>query len=654
MNKTHSTRAPRRSLAHGATVALCTLSAALLLACGGGGGASSDTPASTPATPAPSTPSSSTLSLVEGTITGFGSVVIDGQRYPDTGAKVEIGDNPELKKLATLGDLRTGMRVQGELKDGVLQNLLVNFALVGTVSSVDSTAGTLTVFGQTIKTSSSGQMPTVFEGFSSLSQLLTGDLVKVSGTVASDGAINASRIERKLKEGGELYRLSGPVQALDTAAKRFSLAGNSSVSVDYSKAKVLPEGAVLENGKLVSVVASGAPSASGGQTVLSASAIEIKARKLPDAGDVSIGGLISYFSSLGSMRIGDVQVDASTATLKEGTVASDVVNGAQAFAKGSLKDGVLKASSLQVFKAEKPETALKALLIGQITDFVSVANFNLRGTNVDASQATFTKGKASDLATGAWVTVTGQLSSSGVVAKTVEIQPPPADKPARLEGAISAVDLANKRFSLLGTAVQWSEATKLSPEGKSLANLANGVVLSVEGSYAESSGVFTASSVKIISTSAVNKTVGFSGIAFDVTEASFKVGSNTVLLNKDSRLLPTGTSLADLKNGARVSVKASLTQVDGKPVLTALQIEVQKPEKDNEGAEYVYLSGLIVDFVSSANFKVGSQKVDASAATVEFIDGDAAKLGNGLKVEIKGSVNKDGVLVAKRLHFMPG
>jgi len=45
--------------------------------------------------------------------------------------------------------------------------------------------------------------------------------------------------------------------------------------------------------------------------------------------------------------------------------------------------------------------------------------------------------------------------------------------------------------------------------------------------------------------------------------------------------------------------------------------------------------------------------VDASASTVKFIDGDAAKLANGAKVEIKGSV-KDGVLVATQVHFMPG
>jgi hypothetical protein len=634
-----------------------------LVACGGGGGGA----AATDSLPvAASAPTSLALgsSSVEGTITGFGSVVIDGQRYPDTGATVDIGNNPALKTAGTLGDLRTGMRVQAELKDGVLQNLTVNFALVGTLSAVNAATGTLTVFGQTINTSSSSgssgssaQLPTVLDGFSALTQLVVGDLVKVAGSVASDGSIAATRIERRLKDGSELFRLSGAVQGLDSTAKRFTLSGNSSVTVDYSQAKLLPSGVLVENGKLVSVLATAAPVVTGGQTVLMASAIEVKSRKLPDGRDVSIGGQISDFQSLASLRIGDVVVDASAAVLKDGTVAADLVNGAQALAQGSLSSGVLKAASLKVFKQD---TALKALLIGQVTDFVSIANFNLRGTAVDASQATFTKGKAADLATGTWVKISGQLTSAGVLAKEVEIQPPPADKPARLEGAISGVNLATKRFSLLGTPVQWSDATTVSPAGKSLANLADGVVLAAEGNYSEASGVFTATSVKISSTTGVSRTLGFSGILFDVSgnssggsSGSFKVGSNLVLLSSSTQLQPAGTTLSDLKNGSRVSVTATVSLVDGKATLTAVSIELQKPEKSGDGQEYVYLSGLITDFVSSANFMLAGQKVDASASNVAFIDGTAAKLGNGLKIEVKGSV-KDGVMTPKRVHFMPG
>lgn len=627
----------------------CALSTAVLVACGGGGGAA-DSAAQAPTAPAPTTPGASTAGAVDGTITGFGSIIIDGQRFDDSLAKVMFANRPDAQTAGTLGDLHTGMRVQGELKDGVLQNVVVNFALVGTVGAVDATGGTLNVFGQTIKTTATGQLPTVFEGFTSLSQLAVGDLVKVSGTVASDGSITATRIERKLKDGSELFRISGAVQGLDTAAKTFALLGNSSVTVSYADAKLLPTGAVIENGKLVSVVSATAPAASGGKTVLNASVVEIKARKQPDSSDTTVGGPVNDFQSLASLRIGDVLVDASTATLKEGTTAADVANGAQAQAHGSIKDGVMKADWLRVFKND---TALKALLIGQITDYVSLANFTLRGTVVDASTAKFTKGSAADVAAGAWVQVTGQLTPTGVKASEIAVQPPPADKPQRLAGAISAVNATAKSFTLLGTTVQWGDATKVSPDGKSLANLAAGVTVTVEGSYSATTGVFTASSVTVVNTTGVARTMGFSGIAFNVTDASLQIGSYTVLVTPNTLLLPVGTKLADLVNGSRLSVKVSVTGTEGSVKLTAISIELQKPEKDDAGNDYVYLAGLVGDFVSSANFKVSSQKVDASASTVTFIDGDAAKLANGAKVEIKGSV-KDGVLVARTVHFMPG
>lgn len=627
----------------------CALSTAVLVACGGGGGAG-DTATQAPAAPSPSAPSASTASVVDGTITGFGSVVIDGQRFDDSLAKVAFANRPDAQTAGTLGDLRTGMRVQGELKDGVLQNLVVNFALAGTVGAVDAAAGTLVVFGQTIKTTATGQLPTVFDGFNALGQLAVGDLVKVSGTVAGDGSITATRIERKAKDGTEVFRLSGAVQGLDTTARTFALAGNSSVTVSYADAKLLPTGAVIENGKLVSVVATAAPTVSGGKTVLAASVVEVKARKLPDSSDTTVGGPVNDFKSLGSLRIGDVVVDASTATLKDGTQAADVVNGAQALAHGVIKDGAMKADWLKVFKND---TAIKALLIGQITDYVSLANFTLRDTVVDASAAKFIKGSAADVAAGAWVQVTGQLTPAGVKASEITVQPPPADKPQRLAGAITAVDAVGKSFTLLGTTVKWGDATKVSPDGKSLANLAAGVTVSVEGTYSASSGVFTATAVTVVNTTGVVKTLGFSGIAFNVTGDSLQIGSYTVVVTPNTQLLPAGTKLADLVNGSRLSLKVSVTGSDGAIRLTALSIELQKPEKDDTGNEYVYLAGLVNDFVSSASFKVGSQKVDASGSGVKFIDGDAAKLANGAKVEIKGTV-KDGVLVAKQVHFMPG
>lgn len=636
-------------LQQGLCALTCALSVAVLAACGGGGG-SSEPPTQAPAVPTPNTPSANILSAVDGTITGFGSVVIDGVRYDDSQAKVLFANRLDAPTAGTLGDLHTGMRVQADIKDGLLQNVVVNFALVGTVAGVDAAAGTVTVFGQTIKTTTTGQLPTVFEGLTSLAQLAVGDLIKVSGSVASDGSIMATRIERKAKDGTELFRISGPVQQLDTTAKTFGLVGNSGVTVNYTDAKVLPTGAVIENGKLVSVVSGNAPAANGSKTVLNATVVEVKARKLPDSSDTTVGGPVSDFQSLASLRVGDVLVDASAATLKEGTTAADIVNGAQVLAHGTVKDGAMKADWIKVLKND---TAIKALLIGQVTDYVSLANFTLRGTVVDASTATFTKGSAADVAAGTWVQVTGKLTPAGVKATEIAVQPPPADKPQRLAGAVTAVDAAAKSFTLLGTTVKWNDSTQVSPQGKSLATLTAGAAVVVEGSYSAATGVFTASSVSVATAPTVVKTIGFSGVAFNVTAQSLQIGSYTVQITANTQLQPAGTKLTDVVNGSRVSVKATVTGSEGNVTLTALSLELQKPEKDDSGTAYVYLAGLVGDYVSAANFKVGSQKVDASASTVKFIDGDASKLANGAKVEIKGSV-KDGVLIAKEVHFMPG
>jgi len=633
----------RQHLRRALCATTCAIGAAVLWGCGGGGGSSA--PSQTPA----ATPPSATITSVDGTITGFGSVIIDGVRFDDSVAKVSIANSADATS-ATLGDLHTGMRVQGELKDGVLQNLVVNFALVGTVGALDATAGTLTVFGQTIKVTATGQLPTVLEGFSALTQLAAGDLVKVSGTVASDGSITATRIERRAKDGTEVFRISGAVQGMDATAKTFTLVGNSSVTVSYADAKLQPTGAVIENGKLVSVVATAAPASSGGKNVLAASVVEVKARKLSDSSETTVGGPVSDFKSLASLRIGDVVVDASSATLKEGTVAADVVNGAPAQAHGTIKDGTMKADWLRVFKND---TAIKALLVGQITDYVSLGNFTLRGTVVDASSARFTKGSAADVAAGAWVQVTGQLTSAGVKATEIAVQTPPANTTQRLSGAITAVDATAKTFTLLGTTVKWGDATKVSPEGKSLANLAAGVTVVVEGSYSDSTGLFTATGVTVANTTGVVKTIAFSGIAFNVTDTSLQIGSYTVQLSPNTVLQPAGTQLASIVNGTRLSVKVTVTGSDGSLKLTAVSIEVQKAEKDGSGNEYAYLGGLVSDYASSASFKVGGQKVDASGSAVQFTDGDATKLANGVKVEIKGTV-KDGVLIAKQVHFMPG
>lgn len=624
---------------------VASLALVVLAACGGGsGGSTSGT------TPPPSTPVSPTA--LDGTITGFGSVVIDGVRYDDSKAKVLFAKDPESAQAGSLADLRAGMRVVAGLSNGALDTVTVNFALIGPVGAVDTAASTFQVFGQTVHVNLSpaeGQLPTVLDGMTALSDLKTGDRVRVFGTVATDGSITASRVERRQPESVELLRASGAVQGLDSTAKTFELLGSTKLRIDFSNAKLVPAGASLANGKLVSVMAGTAPNLVNGVNVLQASKIEVKDRKWPDGQGASVGGVISAYQSLSSFRIGDLAVDGSAAKLTEGTTAADIANGAQALATGAITNGVMKADTLRVFKKE---TAIKALLIGQVTDFVSLSNFTLRGMTVDGSQAQFSKGQASDITSGAWLSVTGTFNGTVLVAKQIEVTPPPAAKPVSMAGSASGLDSAGKSFQMLGVKVQWSESTSFAPSGKTAAHISNGSLLRVNGSYDATSGVFTASRIEFLQPVVDGKVVSISGLVSALEGNTLKVGAASIVLNESTRFEPSTATVADLKPGLRVEVKSKISLSNGQMTLTALKIEIQKSGTDDQGHELQYLHGLIADFQSSASFTVAGQLVDASGANVEWIDGTAGKLANGLKVEIKG-VLVDGVLKASRVHFMP-
>lgn len=629
------------------TAGIASLALVLLAACGGGSGGSTSNSGSTPPPPSPVTPTG-----LDGTITGFGSVVIDGVRYDDSKAKVQFAKDPESAQPGSLADLRAGMRVVAGLSNGQLDTITVNFALIGLVGTVDTSASTFQVFGQTVHVNllpADGQLPTVLDGMAALGDLKAGDLVRVFGTVATDGSITASRVERRQPESVELLRASGAVQNLDSSAKTFQLLGIADLRVDYSNAKQVPAGATLGNNKLVSVMATATPSKVNGVNVLVASKIEVKDHKWPDGQGASVGGVVSAFQSLSNFRIGDLAVDASSAKLIEGTTGADIINGAQALATGAITSGVMKADTLRIFKKD---TAIKALVIGQVTDFVSLGNFTVRGTTVDGSQAQFSKGQASDIVSGAWLSITGTFNGTVLVAKQIEVTPPPASKPVSMAGAVSALDSSTKSFQMLGVKVQWNDSTSFVPDGKTVANISNGSVLRVNGSYDATTGVFTTTRIEFLQPVVDGKVVSISGLISSLDGHTLKVGTSSIVINDATRFDPSSGTTVDLKPGQRVEVKVRITVSNGQMTLTALQIEIQKSGKDDQGHELQYLHGLVADFQSSSSFTVAGQLVDASSANVEWIDGTAAKLANGVKVEVKG-VLVDGVLKATRVHFMP-
>ena len=108
-------------------------------------------------------------------------------------------------------------------------------------------------------------------------------------------------------------------------------------------------------------------------------------------------------------------VDASSARISNGT-AGDLANGRRVDVVGSVANGVLRATTVEIKDA--PELT-EAEVRGTIANFVSVSNFVVAARKIDASRATFEHGSSANLANGVQVEIVGKLVGNVLVADKV-------------------------------------------------------------------------------------------------------------------------------------------------------------------------------------------------------------------------------------------
>jgi hypothetical protein len=235
-----SPRMPRR-------LALVTLLGAaglvVLPSCGGGGdGGGGGTIAGVD--------TGGTGSFSTGRISGFGSVIVNGVRFEDNAAR--IADDDDEAKVLTTQDLKLGMvvRVQGGaitagsgdvLPNTTASSITIESQVKGPVLS-KSAPDTLVVFGQTVRVTAS----TVFDG-TSFATIAPADVLEVHGFADAAGVLTASRIE--LEAGATEFKVRGFIAGLDTTAKTFQI---GAASFNYASATRLPT-TPLANGLFVRV-----------------------------------------------------------------------------------------------------------------------------------------------------------------------------------------------------------------------------------------------------------------------------------------------------------------------------------------------------------------------------------------------------------------
>jgi hypothetical protein len=353
-----------------------------------------------------------------GTVTGFGSVIVDGTAYDDGAASVSAESAEGRPDAATL---RLGHRIELELGDSasVARAIRVQAEVRGTVDAVS--AGGLRLLGQDVRVNTdvrAGPRTLFGGGLASLSDVAPGDRVEVHGFRRRIGGVwivQATRIDGAPAASGLL--VAGVVEALDTAGgvQVFRIAG---LQVDAADARVVPADRSLANGRRVTVWAdAGALSGPADAPLVAARRVRIQVVANGAFEAALAGGIDAVDAAAGRLQLGDVTVDFSQATVVP--PVAEPAAGQYARVQGRWADDGSFVATRVILRGLDAVPA--ADLTGVVADWnAATQRFSVRGTAVDGVAATLENCPAAGLADGLRVQVHGDLGDAGVVATTVK------------------------------------------------------------------------------------------------------------------------------------------------------------------------------------------------------------------------------------------
>jgi Domain of unknown function (DUF5666) len=292
-----------------------------------------------------------TTSVVSiGTITGFGSVIVNGIRFDDSGATITVND-----LAATTDQLMIGMVVEVEgsaqacpnsdvgVCDGVASRIRFRNNLEGPITTINRLTNTLQVMGRDITVDDS----TVYAGTTAadLDGLNVGDMVSVSG-LPEQTRLRARLIQRtgSFQSGATPIMLHGVVAQVDMGLGTCKVDG---VTVRFQglPASDLPAGG-LANGQYIQAQGKGFENG-----VMAADRIQLRERiSYPDASTVELEGFVSNFVSVADFSVGGQRVDASSALFRNG-VPTDLKDGIKVEVEG-LMAGTLLVAKKVIFRQE--------------------------------------------------------------------------------------------------------------------------------------------------------------------------------------------------------------------------------------------------------------------------------------------------------------
>jgi hypothetical protein len=284
-----------------------------------------------------------------------------------------------------------------------------------------------------------------------------------------------------------------------------------------------------------------------------------------------------------------------------------------------------------------PAPAATAAAVGPITGFGSVF---VNGVEYITSSAQILidnqPGTEAQLHAGQIVTIQGSVNADGTTGTATEVS-----FNGNVQGPVTSIDLVGNTFVVLGQTVRVTGSTLFDEnlQPTDLTGLQAGTTLVEVSGFTDATGEIVASRIDLKSAGSGLQVEGVVQ-GLDTTAHTFSVDALVVDYSAT-----TGTSLA---NGSVVEVQgASLTSAGA---LLATHVEVL-PALGAAANERADLEGIITSFTSTTSFVLLGQQVTTDANTQFVLHG--VTLGLNVEVEVDGTFNASGMLLAKKVEVRP-
>ncbi len=415
------------------SVLLC---AALLHACGGGGdgggiGGSGITPIIN-------------ADLSYGTITGFGSILINGQRYTTDESDFVING-----VTGSQSDLALGMLVSADVDFDQMSASRVRYepSVLGPVTSFDPATNRILVLGQTIIITAD----TVLDGLT-VTELNPGKFIQLTGNRDATGALRSTWIASSPVTSQ--VQITGNLSNLQSDEGKFFI---SQLSVDYNVADLSRLDVDLTNGLSI-IVSAPTSSLNTSASTLTAATVELAELAQLESGQrIEIESIVSdaLTDNRFSLDGRTVLTDSNTGFQVDGgaPVTAAAVNlNTRVKVEGSVDaSGAIQATLIIVIPSDESR------LTGRI-ESVDAGNQTLRILGIDVGTTARTRydddesgsGAAdfTSLGVGSYVRIDASFIDNSLIATRVRIEEP--DEEASLRGPVTRLDVDTSVLEVLG------------------------------------------------------------------------------------------------------------------------------------------------------------------------------------------------------------